>query len=218
MSGKVAVVTGGSRGLGRAMSLGLAQAGADIVVASRNREACEQVAAEIERSTGQHALPVACHVGDWAQIEGLVSAANGLFGRIDVLVNNAGMSPLYPSVIEVSEQLFDKVIGVNLKGPFRLTALVGDQMLRAGGGSIINVGSVGSIRPDPRSIPYSAAKAGLNSMTISFAHALGPRVRVNCILAGPFLTDVSAHWDMAQFERRAAELYALGVAGCRMRS
>ena len=195
LAGKVALVTGGSRGLGRAMVLAFADAGADVVITSRKLDACKAVAAEVE-AMGRRALPVACHVGHWDEIDGLVEQAYDTFGRVDVLVNNAGMSPLYPDLESVTEELWDKVLGVNLKGPFRLTALVGTRM--AGGpygGSIINVSSSGSIRPGPTMLPYDAAKAGLNTLTEGFAQAFGPTVRVNCIMAGPFLTDISKAWD-----------------------
>ena len=124
LSGKVALVTGGSRGLGREMVLAFADAGADVVIVSRKREACDELAAEVTKTTGRRALPIACHVGRWSDLDSLVETTYAEMGQVDVLVNNAGMSPLYPSLPEVSEELFDKVIGVNLKGPFRLTALV----------------------------------------------------------------------------------------------
>jgi NAD(P)-dependent dehydrogenase (short-subunit alcohol dehydrogenase family) len=195
LAGKVALVTGGSRGLGRAMVLAFAGAGADVVVTSRKIDACKAVAADVE-AMGRRALPVACHVGHWDEIDGLVEQAYDTFGRVDVLVNNAGMSPLYPDLQSVTEELWDKVLGVNLKGPFRLTALVGTRMAAGPyGGSIINVSSSGSIRPGPTMLPYDAAKAGLNTLTEGFAQAFGPTVRVNCIMAGPFLTDISKAWD-----------------------
>jgi NAD(P)-dependent dehydrogenase (short-subunit alcohol dehydrogenase family) len=195
LAGKVALVTGGSRGLGRALVLAFADAGADVVITSRKLDACKAVAAEVE-AMGRRALPVACHVGHWDEIDGLVEQAYDTFGRVDVLVNNAGMSPLYPDLESVSEELWDKVLGVNLKGPFRLTALVGTRMAAGPyGGSIINVSSSGSIRPGPTMLPYDAAKAGLNTLTEGFAQAFGPTVRVNCIMAGPFLTDISKAWD-----------------------
>ena len=119
-----------------------------------------------------------------------------------MLVNNAGMSPLYPSLVEVSEALWDKVLAVNLKGPFRLSALVGSRMAAGAGGSIINISSVAAVRPTPMETPYGAAKAGLNALTIAFAHAYGPKVRVNCIMAGPFLTDISKAWDVEPAQPR----------------
>lgn len=212
MTGKVALITGGSRGLGRAMALGFAAHGADVVIASRKMESCEAAAAEV-RALGRRALPYACHVGRWADLDGLVDAAYAEFGKVDVLINNAGMSPLYPSLVDISEELFDKVIGVNLKGPFRLSALVGDRMAKGNGGSIISISSTASMHPSPNSEPYGAAKAGLNALTRSLAFAYGPKVRVNCIVAGPFLTDISKAWDMESFQERAKTTMALGRGG-----
>ena len=202
MTGKVALITGGSRGLGRSIALGFAEAGADIAIASRRLESCEAAAAEVE-ALGRAALPYACHVGHWDELDGLVEAVIDRFGKIDVLVNNAGMSPLYPSLDQVTEELFDKVVGVNLKGPYRLSALVGKHMAEGDGGSIINISSTGSVTPSPNAEPYGAAKAGLNALTRSMAYAYGPTVRVNCIMAGPFLTDISKAWDLEAFEQRA---------------
>ena len=211
LTGRVALVTGGSRGLGRAMVLGMAAAGADVVIASRKLDACRALAERVTASTGRRALPFACHVGHWTELTTLVEAAYREFGRIDVLVNNAGMSPAYPEPAAVSEELWDKVIGVNLKGPFRLIALVGPRMADQGGGSIVNVSSAASTHPSPDVIPYAAAKAGLNAITQAFARAW-PSVRVNAIVPGPFLTDIAKGWDMDAFERRA-ESFALGRGG-----
>lgn len=206
LTGKVALITGGSRGLGREMALAFARAGADVVIASRKLESCRAAAAEVA-ALGRRALPVACHVGDWSALDTLVETAYRYFGTIDVLVNNAGMSPLYASLDAVSEELWDKVLGVNLKAPFRLSALVGTRMAAGSGGSIINISSIAAERPSPTETPYAAAKAGLNALTIAFAHAFGPTVRVNCIQAGPFLTDISRAWGEAvlqHFEATAA--------------
>jgi NAD(P)-dependent dehydrogenase (short-subunit alcohol dehydrogenase family) len=208
LTGKVALVTGGSRGLGRAMTLGFARAGADVIVTSRKLDACEAVAEEVQDTTGRRALAYACHVGYWEQVDGLVDAAYDAFGRVDVLVNNAGMSPVYTDPLDVGQDLYDKVFAVNLKGPFRLIALVGTRMAASEGGSIINVSSHAATHPDETVIPYAAAKAGLNAMTLSFAHAFGPKVRVNCIQPGAFLTDVSKSWDLDQLAIKAKE-YAL---------
>jgi NAD(P)-dependent dehydrogenase (short-subunit alcohol dehydrogenase family) len=194
LSGRVAVVTGGSRGIGAAISRAYAAHGADVVIASRKADACEELAAEIRKETGRRALGIACHVARWSDCDALVDAAYQAFGRVDVLVNNAGMSPLYPSLEEVSEDLFDKVIGVNLKGPFRLAARIGARMKQDGGGSIINVSSIAAVAPSPIEVPYAAAKAGLNNLTIALARSLAPEVRVNCIMPGPILTDISKAW------------------------
>ncbi|WP_229480011.1 SDR family NAD(P)-dependent oxidoreductase [Mycolicibacterium mageritense] len=197
LTDRVVLVTGGSRGLGREIAMGAAQCGADVIIASRNLESCVVTAEEIAATTGRHAFPYQVHVGRWDQLDGLVDAAYQEFGRIDVLVNNAGMSPLYESLSTVTEKLFDAVVNLNLKGPFRLSALVGERMVAAGGGAIVNVSSSGSLRPDQYMLPYAAAKAGLNTLTEGLAKAFGPTVRVNTLMAGPFLTDVSKAWDMA---------------------
>ena len=211
LTGKVALVTGGSRGLGRSIALAYAAAGADVVIASRKLEACEAVADDV-RAMGRKALAVACNVSDWGQLAELADASYETFGRVDVLVNNAGMSLLYEHPTDVTEEMWDKVLGINLKGVFRLTALVGERMRDDGSGSIINVSSTGSIRPNPSIIPYAAAKAGVNSMTEAFARALGPDVRVNCIMPGPFFTDVSRYWDLEAFAE-GAKRHALQRGG-----
>lgn len=213
LAGKTALVTGGSRGLGRETVLGLAGAGADVVIASRKLDACERVAQEVEETTGRRALPVACHVGQWADLEALVDRSYAEFGSVDVLVNNAGIAPLYPSLSELSEELYDKVFAVNLKGPFKLSVLVGERMAAAAGGSIVNISSFAAGRPSSNDLPYAAAKAGLNSMTLGFANVLGPNVRVNGIMVGPFLTDISASWDVEGFSAWAKQRYALGRLG-----
>jgi len=213
LTGRVALVAGGSRGLGREMVLAFARAGADVIIASRKLESCEKLAHEVEAETGRRALAHACHVGYWRDVDRLVEAAYGTFGKVDVLVNNAGMSPLYDHVVNVTEELYDKVLAVNLKGPFRLTALVGTRMAAGAGGSIINVSSVGSIRPYGDIVPYAAAKAGLNAMTVAFAHAFGPKVRVNCIMPGTFLTDITRGWNLEEFAAKHAVRFALRRAG-----
>jgi NAD(P)-dependent dehydrogenase (short-subunit alcohol dehydrogenase family) len=213
LSGRVALVTGGTRGLGLAIARAFAAAGADLVVASRKAEACAEVAAELE-AIGRRALACPCHVGRWDDVQRLADAAYEEFGRVDVLVNNAGVAPVYGSLSEVTEELFDKTIGVNLKGPFRLAALVGGRMAAGDGGSIINVSSTGAVRPTGDIVPYAAAKAGLNAMTVGLADALGPKVRVNAIMPGPFLTSISQTWDMEILAQRtrAFPLRRAGIA------
>lgn len=196
LTGKVVLVTGGSRGLGKEISMACAEAGADVIIASRNVENCELVAKEITAATGRQAMPYGVHVGRWNELDGLVDAAYERFGRIDVLFNNAGMSPLYDKLTDVTEKLFDSVVNLNFKGPFRLAALVGERMVADGGGSIINVSSSGSIRSSHGIIPYAGAKAALNSMTEGMAQSFGPTVRVNTLMSGTMRTDVSKAWDM----------------------
>ncbi|MHA4854693.1 SDR family NAD(P)-dependent oxidoreductase [Rhodococcus sp. MSC1_016] len=194
LQGKVAVVTGGSRGMGKAMVDAFASQGAHVVIASRKVENCETLKTEIEQRYGTKALAVRFNASSWTDSDELFERTLAEFGTIDVLVNNAGLSPLYSSLTEVSESLFDKVLGVNLKGPFRLTALAGEHMATHAGGSIINIGSVEAVRPSAQALPYAAAKAGLHVLTEGFAKAYGPSVRVNTIQCGPFLTDISEAW------------------------
>ena len=209
LAGKIAIVTGGSRGLGREMALAFAKAGADLVIASRKLDACEAVAKEVE-ALGRRALPLAAHVGRWADNDGLAEAAYKAFGRVDILVNNAGMSPLAPSLGETSEELFDKVIAINFKGPFRLSSLIGERMVAGEGGVIINLSSTAAFLPMPHTIPYGGAKAAVNAMTVSLAKAFAPKVRVNCIAPGPFLTDVSTAWREDQNAMAALGLKRFG--------
>ncbi len=195
LTGKVAVVTGGSRGIGRAVAEGLAAAGADMVIASRKYDNCVTAADEIAAATGRHTLPVACHVGRWEDADALVDAIYGEFGRCDVLVNNAGMSPLYDGLPSVTEELYDKVHAVNARGPFRLSALVGERMAAGDGGSIINVSTAGSLRPMASDLPYAMAKAALNALTLGLAGAWAPKVRANLVLPGAFDTDITDAWS-----------------------
>jgi NAD(P)-dependent dehydrogenase (short-subunit alcohol dehydrogenase family) len=207
---KVVVVTGGGRGLGRAMVLAFAEAGASVVIASRKLDACEALAAEVAERFGRDALPVAANVSHWDDCDALADAAYGRFGRVDVLVNNAGMSPLYP----VTEALYDKTLGVNLKGPFRLTALVGSRMAADGGGSVINISSTEAVRPEQSALPYAAAKAGLEALTLGFTGAFGPTVRVNTIRCGMFRTDIAKAWgDPAAVDAMARQRIVLGRIG-----
>lgn len=193
MSGKVVMVTGGSRGLGYEMVKAFAAYGADVVIASRKIEACEEVAGEV-RQMGRRALAVASHVGRWDELPGLVDAAYDEFGKLDVLVNNAGMALVAPRSSDVSEEMFDKIVAVNFKGPFRLSALVGDRMVKAGSGCIINISSMGAEKPSPDYPVYAGAKAALNIMTKDHALEFGPKVRVNAIQCGPFWTDIAKAW------------------------
>lgn len=207
--GAVVLVTGGSRGLGFAMARAFARAGATVVVSSRKAEACEAAVRTITADGGR-AVAYPCHVGRWAGTDSLVESIYDAFGQLDVLVNNAGIAPSAPTSLATTEELFDKSIAVNLKGPFRLMATAGGRMRDAGRGSIINITSTAAIRPVPEYAVYSAAKGGLNLLTRAFALELGPAVRVNAIMAGPFRTDISREWADELDRRSDSALRRIG--------
>jgi NAD(P)-dependent dehydrogenase (short-subunit alcohol dehydrogenase family) len=212
-TGKIIVITGGSRGLGHAMALAFAKAGGTIAVASRKLDACEATVKEL-RALGGEGSAHAIHVGKWADCDRLAEEVYAKWGRADVLINNAGLSPLAPSALEHSEDLFDKIIGVNLKGPFRLSALFGSRMAAGDGGAIVNVTSTAAARPDRDMAVYGAAKNGVHVLTQTFAQEYGPKVRVNCIMCGPFHTDISKGWSRtADYTKRAKETFPLQRAG-----
>jgi NAD(P)-dependent dehydrogenase (short-subunit alcohol dehydrogenase family) len=204
LTGQVALVTGGSRGLGYQMVRAYAERGADVIIASRKLDNCETVAAEM-RALGRRALAVQVHAAKWDSIDALIAASYAEFGRVDILVNNAGMSPPMPSH-EVTEELFDSVVGLNFKGPFRLASQIAKRMFDGDGGSIINVSSSGALMPLPGIVPYGSAKAALNAMTRSLAAEYGPKVRVNTLSPGPFLTDISKAWPEEQREHSDSAL------------
>ncbi len=190
LNGKVAIVTGASRGLGKAIALGFAAAGADIVVTSRSLAACEGVARDIE-ALGRRALAVACDVADWKQLEQLVETVYREFGRCDVLVNNAGITQQMTPLTQTSEQMFDQVYGVNTRGPMHLAALVAERMGKAGGGTIVNIVTMGALRSPGHIALYTSSKAAMVALTRSMADewaSLG--IRVNAIAPGPFLTEM----------------------------
>ncbi|OAK56909.1 SDR family NAD(P)-dependent oxidoreductase [Rhodococcoides kyotonense] len=195
LAGKVALVTGASRGLGLAIARGLRDAGATVVVSSRKLDACEAAVAALGDTGPGTAHPYALHIGHWETIEPAVDDIITRFGSLDIVVNNAGIAPLAENLASVTESLWDKTIEVNLKGPFRLMAVAGERMATAGGGSIVNISSIGAERPSPPEAMYAAAKNGLNALTRAFAQEYAPTVRVNCIMPGGFATDMSENWD-----------------------
>jgi NAD(P)-dependent dehydrogenase (short-subunit alcohol dehydrogenase family) len=192
LSGRVALVTGGSRGMGERIVKAYAERGADVIIASRKLERCQEVAEQVE-AIGRKALAVSVHAGRWDSIDELIETSYAWAGRVDILVNNAGMGPMVPSH-DVTEQLFDSVVNLNFKGPFRLASQIGKRMYDGDGGTIINISSSGALRPLPAVVPYGSAKAALNAMTRSLAAEYGPKVRVNAISPGPFLTDIASSW------------------------
>lgn len=213
LSGKVAVVTGGSRGLGLAISRGLAEAGATVAIASRKLENCEAAAAEITAAGGR-ASAHAFDAGRWEACDRLFEEVKARWGGAGILINNVGKSPVAPSSLETSEKLFDMIIAVNLRAAFRLSALFGTQMKKAGSGAIINISSSGALRPDPSFAPYAAAKLGLTVFTTTFAQEYGPEVRVNTIMPGPFHTEATAAWSRSEgFSEHAKTSIPLQRAG-----
>jgi NAD(P)-dependent dehydrogenase (short-subunit alcohol dehydrogenase family) len=208
LTGKIALVTGGSRGLGYQMVKAFAERGADCIIASRKLDNCEAVAEEV-RSLGRRAMAIQLHAAKWPSIDAMIEQVYTEWGRIDILVNNAGMGPAMPSH-EVTEELFDSVVNLNFKGPFRLASQVAKRMSDADGGTIINVTSSGSLMPLPGVVPYGSAKAALNHMSRSLAAEYGPKVRVNTLSPGPFLTDIAKVWTD---EARESTDSALGRPG-----
>jgi len=193
LTGKVAIVTGATKGIGRAMVEGLAVAGASVVVSSRKQELCDAVAAEVEAATGRRALPLACHVGDWDLIPTFLERVLAEFGRIDVLVNNAGITPsrLTPSTMELA--VWRKIFNVNVEGPLRTGQCVAPVMRDQGGGSIINIGSMAAYSGGPGVCAYAASKAALVNLTKSQAREWADwKVRVNVLSPGPFVSEMVA--------------------------
>jgi len=195
LEGKVALVTGGSRGIGRATALGFAEAGADVVVASRKLPDLEEVADEI-RGVGRKALPVAAHIGRMEDIGRLVETATAEFGRIDILVNNAGTNPAMALVLDTDERLWDSIMNLNLKGAYFLSQAAARVMKEHGGGKIINVASADGYRPEYAVGIYSIGKAALVMMTKSMAFELAAfNIRVNGIAPGAVSTRIlDSHW------------------------
>jgi NAD(P)-dependent dehydrogenase (short-subunit alcohol dehydrogenase family) len=190
LEGKVALVTGASRGIGRAAALGFAEAGADVALASRKKSDLDKVAEEV-RAIGRKALPVAAHLGRMDELRNLVDNVMKEFGRIDILVNNAGTSPARASCLETEERLWDSIMNLNLKGLYFLSQAVARIMKRQGGGKIINVASTDGYRPEYHIGIYSITKAAVIMVTKSMAFELAQyNIRVNAIAPGSVLTRV----------------------------
>jgi NAD(P)-dependent dehydrogenase (short-subunit alcohol dehydrogenase family) len=191
LSGRVAIVTGSTKGIGRAMVQGLAEAGASVVVSSRKQELCDQVAQEITDSTGATAIGLACHMGEWDHIPSFVEQVHDRLGRIDVVVNNAGINPAHKTPSEMDLEYWRKVFAVNLEGPLRLGQLVAPIMRPQGGGSIINIATMAAYSGGSSICAYGASKAALINLTKSMAQELASwNIRVNALAPGPFLSEM----------------------------
>jgi NAD(P)-dependent dehydrogenase (short-subunit alcohol dehydrogenase family) len=220
LKGKTAVVTGGSRGIGKAIALGLARAGAKVAVTSRKINDLEETASEIQAFGGE-AVPIQAHLGKMDQIRQMVDTVMDRFGRIDILVNNAGASPAMGSVLESDERLWDTVMNLNMKGLYFTSQAVARIMKDQGGGSIINIASVDGFIPEPLVSIYSISKAGVRMITRAFALELAPyHIRVNTIAPGPISTKMlNSHWfhlppEEAEKQKAAmAKLTPLGRIG-----
>lgn len=207
LEGKVALITGGSRGIGRAAALGFAEAGATVVIASRKLPDLEKVAEEIQTQGGK-ALPLAAHVGRLDQIKSLVEKVMSEFGRIDILVNNAGTSPSFSTVLDAQERLWDSIFNLNLKGLYFMSQAVAREMKELGGGSIINTASIDGFRPQKNVGIYSITKAAVVMATKSMAYELAPfQIRVNAIAPGFVETQMlNSIWtDLTEKEARKAK-------------
>ena len=188
---KVVIVTGGSRGLGRAMSLGFAAEGARVVVASRKIESCENVVRHIE-GLGGEALARATHMGNLSDIDDLIEAAYARFGRVDILVNNAGTNVAFGALSDISPEAFDKMLDVNLKGPWYLASRIAPRMGEQGGGCVINVLSVAALSTPAYSGVYAATKAGLKALTEVMAQEWADlNIRVNALAPGSYHSDLT---------------------------
>lgn len=201
---KIAIVTGASRGIGRAIAETFVREGARVVICGRKKETLDQVAREI----GPAAKAIPCHVGRLDQIESMVEAVTREYGRIDILVNNAGTNLALGSCLEIDEGQFDKMIEINVKSAFRLVKLVAPGMCDRRNGSIINIASISGLRPQFHSLLYSMTKAALIMMTQSYAIELGPKgVRVNAIAPGLIQTTLSEYFwkDDEKLAKRIAK-------------
>jgi gluconate 5-dehydrogenase len=213
LTGKVAIVTGSTKGLGRAMVEGLASAGASVVVSSRKQELCDRVAAEVAAATGTEVFARACHVGEWDAIPEFVAAVHGRFGRIDALVNNAGISPARINPEDVTLEYWRKVFSVNLEGPLRLSQCVFPIMKEQGGGSIVNVGTMAAYSGGPAVCAYGSSKGALLNLTKSMASGWAQwKIRVNMLSPGPFMSEM-----MEGGERTAPGFLELVAGGTFMR-
>jgi NAD(P)-dependent dehydrogenase (short-subunit alcohol dehydrogenase family) len=210
LKGKVAVVTGGSRGIGKAIAQGFAKAGARVAITSRKINDLEANAAEI-KAFGGEAFPVQAHLGKMEEINKMVGTVMGKFGRIDILVNNAGSSPAMGTVLETDERLWETIMNLNLKGLYFTSQAVAKVMKKQGGGKIINIASVDGFKPELGVSVYSISKAGVRMITRAFALELASfNIQVNTIAPGPISTKMlDSHWFRLSQEEAKKEKEAM---------
>lgn len=206
LKGKVAIVTGGGRGIGKAITRRFAEAGANVVIASRSLETLEATAKEFASLPGK-VVPIACHVGRSEQIEHLVRETELQLGAVDILVNNSATNIGQGPALKTDDAMLDKMVEINIKSAFRLVRLIVPKMIeRKSGGTIINIASVAGLRPQPGGLLYSFTKAGLIMMTRSWAQEFGQHnIRVNAIAPGLIQTDFSAYFWKDESRRQQFE-------------
>lgn len=214
LDGKVALITGGSRGIGQAIAIGFAEAGADVVIASRKLSDLEEVARQIS-ALGRRSLAVTAHAAHKEDLDNLVKRTMDEFGRIDILVNNAGTSPLFGSLLDAEERLWDTIMNLNLKGYFLLSQAVARIMINQGNGCIINMASMAGFAPFTGLGIYSISKAGVIMLTQVLASELGKHnIRVNSISPGTLHTRFSQYLtDSPDISKKLLEHTALGCIG-----
>jgi NAD(P)-dependent dehydrogenase (short-subunit alcohol dehydrogenase family) len=215
LEGKVAIVTGGGRGIGKAITKRLAEAGAGVVIASRKRENLETTASEFAALPGK-VVPVPCHVGRWDELQRLVGETQARLGPVDILVNNSATNVYQGSSLEITDEMLDKMVEINVKSVLRLVRLTVPRMIETQrGGSIINIASIAGLHPQPGGLLYSFTKAGLLMITRSLARELSPQgVRVNAIAPGLIQTDFSAYfWKNEEYRRHIEKTQPIGRVG-----
>jgi len=200
LKGKVALVTGGGRGIGKSIARRFVEAGADVVIASRKLENLQAAAKEFDGLPGR-VLPIACHVGRIDQVENLVKETEKQFGPVDILVNNSATNIGQGPSLSITDEMLDKIVEINIKAAIRFVRLTVPKMIQRGSGSIINISSIAGIEPQPQGLLYSFTKAGLIMMTRGWAREFGPSgVRCNTIAPGLIQTDFSEHfWKNAEY-------------------
>jgi len=210
LKGKVAIVTGGSRGIGQAIAYGFAKAGAKVVITSRKAQDLEATACEMT-AIGCEVLVVPAHLGKFEEIQRVVDTVVQKFGRIDILVNNAGASPAMGSVLDSDERLWDTIMNLNLKGVYFMSQAAAKVMKKQGGGKIINIASIDGVNPEPFVSVYSVSKSGVRQISRAFAMELaGSNIQVNTILPGPISTKMmNSHWHHLSPEEAEKERQAL---------